>query len=134
MVKVLPNKSVHRAGNQRSAKMIFWSGKGILTLLILVAGIAISQGVYEGVTGLKPAQQDHDLMWACSFLIGALGNFLFARFLDKKPKQMVIDKQTGEEFALDQDGSLFFIRVRKWTWFFAAVSGIFWLRFLLGWD
>jgi hypothetical protein len=114
--------------------MIFWSGKGILTLLILVAGISISQGVYEGVSGLKPAQQDHDLMWACSFLIGALGNFVFAWFLDKKPKRMVIDKQTGEEFALDQNGSLFFIRVRKWTWLFSAVSGIFWLRFFLGWN
>lgn len=114
--------------------MIFWSGKGILTLLLLVAGIAISQGIYEASSGLKPAQQDHDLMWACSFLIGAVGNFFFARYLDKKPKRMVIDKQTGEEFALDQDGSLFFIRVRKWTWIFAAVSAIFCLRYFLGWD
>jgi hypothetical protein len=114
--------------------MIFWSGKGILTLVILVLGIAISQSMYESASGLKPSQQDHDLMWACSFLIGALGNFFFARYLDKKPKRMVIDKQTGEEFALDQDGSLFFIRVRKWTFIYAVVAGIFWLRFFLGWD
>jgi hypothetical protein len=114
--------------------MIFWSGKGILTLVILVLGIAISQGVYESASGLKPIQQDHDLMWACSFLIGALGNFFFARYLDKKPKRMVIDKQTGVEFALDQDGTLFFIRVRKWTLIYGVVAGIFWVRFFLGWD
>jgi len=120
--------------SRRSAKMIFWSGKGILTLLILVVGIAASQIVYEMSSGLKPAEQDHDLMWACSFLVGAAGNYFFAGYLSKKPKRMVIDKQTGEEFALDQDGSLFFIRVRKWTWIFAAVSAIFWLRFFLDWD
>ena len=114
--------------------MIFWSGKGFLTLLVLVAGIAASQALYEVVSGLKPAQQDHDLMWACSFLIGSVGNLFLARYLDKKPKRMVIDKQTGEEFALDEDGTLFFIRVRKWTSIYAIVSGIFWLRFLLGWD
>jgi hypothetical protein len=114
--------------------MIFWSGKGILALLILVAGIAISQSTYEMLSGLKPDQQDHDLMWACSFLLGALGNFFIARHLDRKPKRMVIDKQTGEEFALDQDGTLFFIRIRKWTLIYAVVAGIFWLRFFLGWD
>lgn len=114
--------------------MIFWSGKGILTLFILLFGIIISQGVYESMSGLKPAQQNSDLMWACSFLIGALGNFHFARYLDRQPKRMVIDKQTGEEFALDEEGSLFFIRVRYWTWIFGVVAGIFWLRFVLGWD
>ncbi|MEK7949437.1 hypothetical protein [Luteolibacter soli] len=114
--------------------MIFWSGKGILTLIILLLSMGVSQGVYEFASGLKPPEQDRDMMFACSFLLGAVGNFLFARYLDKKPKRMVIDKQTGEEFALDQDGSLFFIRVRKWTWIFAVASGICWMRFLLGWD
>jgi hypothetical protein len=114
--------------------MIISSGKGFLTLLVLVAGIAASQALYEMVSGLKPEEQDHDLMWACSFLIGALGNFFFARYLDKKPKRMVIDKQTGDEFALDEDGTLFFIRVRKWTLIYGVLAGIFGVRFFLGWD
>ena len=113
--------------------MIFFSGKGFLTLTILLAGMALTQGVYEAASGLKPPLQDHNLMWACSFLIGGLGNFFFARYLDKKPKRIVIDKETGKEFELDQDGSLFFIRVQKWTWIFAAASGIFWLRYFLDW-
>jgi len=114
--------------------MIVWSGKGFLTLLILILGFAISQSGYEIVSGLEPPQQDTDLAVACGFLIGAVGNWFFARYLDRKPKRIVIDKQTGEEFALDEDGSLFFIGVRKWTWIYAAISGICWMRFLLGWD
>lgn len=114
--------------------MIFWSGKGILTLVILVLGLAISQGVYEAASDLKPAQQDGDLMWACSFLIGAIGNLALAKYLASKPKRVVIDKQTGQEFELNEDGSLFFIGIRKWTLIYAVVSGIFGLRFFLGWD
>jgi len=114
--------------------MIFWSGKGILTLLLLVLGIAISQGVYEAVSGLKPAQQDADPMWAFSFLIGGIANFALGRYLAKKPKRVLVDKQTGQEFEFDGVGSLFFIGVRKWTWIYAVLSAIFFLRFALGWD
>lgn len=114
--------------------MIFWSGKGILTLLLLVLGMAISQGAYEAVSGLKPAQQDGDPMWAFSFLIGAIANFALARYLAKKRKRVLVDKETGQEFELDGAGSLFLIGVRKWTWIYAVASSIFFLRFALGWD
>lgn len=93
--------------------MIFWSGKGLLTLVVLVLGIAVSQGVYEVMTGLKPPQQDGDPMWAFAFLIGAIANFALAKYLDKKPKRIVIDKETGQEFELRGTSSLFLVPVRK---------------------
>ena len=112
--------------------MIIWSGKGILTLLILIFGIGISQSVYETISGLKPDQQDGDLMWACSFLIGLIGNLFLSRYLDKKPKRIVIDKETGQELELDQNGTLFFISIQKWTVIYAIMSLTLWIRFFLG--
>lgn len=59
-------------GGPASWVSVSWFGKGGLTLVKFVPEIAISQGVYEFASGLKPAQQDHDLMRACRFLIGAM--------------------------------------------------------------
>lgn len=110
--------------------MIFWSGKGFLSVIFLLLAIAITQGSIESLTGQKPAQQNHDLMWALSFAIAAIGNFLLVRHLSKLPKRIVVDKSTGEEFELSSMGSLFFISTKWWTHIFAVTAGIFLIRLL----
>ncbi len=114
--------------------MIIFSGKGGLTFLILILGVMITQSVYEAASGLKLAEQDADLMWACSLLMGSIGNFFFVKYLNRKPKRVVIDKETGEELILNGNGSLFLIPIEKWTAIYAVISLILWLRFFLGWE
>jgi hypothetical protein len=97
-------------------------------MMFLLLGIAITQGCLESFTGQKPAQQNHDLMWALSFSIAAISNCLLVRHLNKRPKQIVIDKATGAEFELSGLGSLFFISTKWWTHIFAAVTAIFFIR------
>ena len=110
--------------------MIFWSGKGFFSILFVLLGIMITQGAMEAVTGLKPAQQNHDLMWAFSFTLASLANGLFVWKLSKSPKRIVVDKATGEEMELSTMGSLFFIPTKWWTHIFAAVAAICFIMLL----
>jgi hypothetical protein len=104
--------------------MIIWSGKGFFSIMFLMLSIAITQTCMESFTGQKPSQLDDNLMWALSFTLAAAANFVFARYLSKRPKQIVIDKATGREFELSEQGSLFFIPTRWWTHIFAGVAVI----------
>ena len=110
--------------------MIFWSGKGFLSIVFLLLGISVTQGCLETVTGQKPAQQNGDLMWALSFTIAAIGNFLLVRHLNKAPKRVVVDKASGEEFELSDMGSLFFISTKWWTHIYTGVALVFYVRLL----
>lgn len=109
--------------------MIIWSGKGFFCVMFLLLGIAATQGSIEMFTGQKPAQQNHDFMWAASFSIAAIANFFLVRYLNNRPKRMVIDKATGEEFELSDHGALFFIPTKWWTHIFAGLAVIFLIRF-----
>ena len=108
--------------------MIIWSGKGFLSVFFLLGGIIITQRCIETITGQKPAQQNHDLMWGCSFALAAIANFFLVQHLRKSPKRVLVDKATGEEFELPDMGSLFFIPTRKWTQVYAVIAVFFLVR------
>lgn len=110
--------------------MIIWSGKGFLSVLFLLGGIIITQGCIETITGQKPAQMNHDLMWGCSFVLAAIANFFLVRHLGRTPKRVVVDKATGEEFEMNSTGSLFFIPTPWWTRIYSVVAVIFLVRLL----
>ena len=108
--------------------MIIWSGKGFLSVLFLLGGIIITQGCIETITGQKPAQMNHDLMWGCSFVLAAVANYFLVRHLRKTPKRVLGDKATGEEFEMSDVGSLFFISTRWWTHVYAVIAVFFLVR------
>lgn len=114
--------------------MLFWTGKGILPIIILALSAGVTQSCYEIFAGVKLPDQDADLMWGISMGMAALGNLLLVRHLARKPKRVLVDQQTGQEVIMDDTGSLWFIPTRYFTHIFAAGSVICLVRFFLGMD
>lgn len=95
--------------------MIIWSGKGILSILVLVAACAISLKI------LPDTHMDQAFALAC-FITGA-----FSWVFGKKwngAQRIVIDEQTGKRIVLRHDHSIFFIKMHYWGIVFFALGGI----------
>jgi hypothetical protein len=94
--------------------MIFYSGRGILTVPALFLGVvaAVILGKY---IPMGPYDRSVGLLFAAFF------NAAFAYWADDPAKgREVVDVKTGRKMILRRRASFFFIPMRYWTYIFVA--------------
>lgn len=102
--------------------MIIWNGKGIFTFFSLAIGglsLAFLQSIF-------PALRDFGATYV--FAVAAVFNELFLKvFSFSKPSRprIFVDQETGETVQVNNEGTLFFIKRRYWTYIMAVISIIF---------
>jgi tetratricopeptide (TPR) repeat protein len=94
--------------------MFFWHGAGILVVMICVASLAATQAVTQSITGGQRYYDEHGWVVLVSWLLAATLTYGLHRLLLRRKEQVVIDKETGEEFTLKSNDSLFLVPVRWW--------------------
>ena len=97
--------------------MIIWKGYGILVLVISFALCALLNLVFSSM-GLM-----EDIGVAVGALISGISIwFVGNKFNATEKTKTLIDKQTGQEFTLKPDHSLFFIKMQYWAFIIGGLG------------
>lgn len=92
--------------------MIVWSGKGFLSVVILVASFALLANVF-------PKEQG-DYAFVLAFFIAGAFSWFMGKKWNEGNARTVIDKTTGQEIVLKENHSLFWIKLQYWGFIFGG--------------
>ena len=92
--------------------MIVWSGKGFISVLVLIVSLLLLVNV------LPKDQGDYAFVFAF-FVAGAFSWFMGKKWNEEEAKTF-IDKATGQEIILKPNHSLFWIKLQYWGFIFGA--------------
>ncbi len=99
--------------------MIVWSGKGFLSVLVLVVSLFVLVSVF-------PKEQGDYAFILAFFAAGAFSWFMGKKWNEEEART-VIDKATGQEIILKPNHSLFWIKLQYW----GIIFGVFGLIILI---
>ena len=104
--------------------MIIWSGRGFLVAVIAVGALLLTQLVVDSISGDENFYQKNSWPKTVAMLVAALLTFVLHKFLSQEKPRVLIDEETGQEFEIHGNHSLFFIPVKWWPVVF-VILGIF---------
>jgi hypothetical protein len=102
--------------------MIIWNGWGFLVAVIVFSSSLLMELATESFYGDATYYQTHAWPLTVALLVAAVLVWVGAQFLDRRPKRVVIDKETGQELVLGQRDDLFFVPVRYWPLILVAAA------------
>jgi hypothetical protein len=97
--------------------MILWSGWGILTVLIALAGAALGGALH----GVIPALSDHVAI-AIGLLAAAVVNWWVGIRLNNRPGRELIDPKTGGRVILKRRHTLFWLPMQYYSVLIAFIA------------
>ncbi|WP_422360404.1 hypothetical protein [Reichenbachiella sp.] len=96
--------------------MIIWSGRGILTPLILIASIVLFISISSESVGVYT--------FPLSILLAGAANWYLGKKWNNTPDRIVVDETTGERIELKSNHTLFWIKMEYWGVLFSVIGGI----------
>ena len=105
--------------------MIIWRGLGFFVFVIGFGSLILTEFVSETITHNDRFYQEHGWIVMLGMFLAAVLTYAFHCLLVRRKDRTVIDKETGEEFVLRSDDSLFFIPVRWWPLVFVIVGVVY---------
>ena len=103
--------------------MIVWSGKGFLSVIVLVASFVLLVNAF-------PKEQG-DYAFVLAFFIAGAFSWFMGKKWNEESGRTVIDKASGQEILLKENHSLFWIKLHYWGIIFSAFGFIILLQNLL---
>ncbi len=94
--------------------MIVWSGRGILSVLILL----VSFGIFVSVLPTEAG----DYSFVLAFFIAAAFSWFLGRKWNEGEGKSFIDKETGQEIVIRPNHSLFWIKMQYWGVIFGIIG------------
>ncbi|MCK8519974.1 hypothetical protein M0D21_00225 [Aquimarina sp. D1M17] len=94
--------------------MIVWSGRGYLTVVVLAV-------ILFGLTSVLPKEQTN-LSYAISLFASAIFSWFMGKKWNESNLKTMVDKNTGEEFILKPNHSLFWIKMQYWGIIFGILG------------
>lgn len=104
--------------------MIIWSGRGFLVAVIAVGALLLTQLVVDSISGDENFYQKNSWPKTVAMLVAALLTFGLHKLLSQEKPKVLIDQETGQEFEIHGNHSLFYIHVKWWPFIF-VILGIF---------
>lgn len=94
--------------------MLIWSGKGILSVLVLLISAVLLMGVFP--------EEKSDYAFVGAFFIAGVFSWFMGKRWNEKDGQIVVDKATGQEIELKPNHSLFWIKTQYWGIIFGIIG------------
>jgi hypothetical protein len=95
--------------------MVVWQGYGFLVALIpLLLGIGAAFAA-DSIWGPGTIQTHGRLIYGTVALVSGGLIFMLARRLSRRPKRVLVDKETGQEVVLEESHTLWFVPLRFWA-------------------
>lgn len=108
--------------------MLIWSGRGILTPLILILFIVVSSVLSASLNSLEVALYTMPV----AFLLGGWANWYLGNKWNNVPGRIVVDEATGERIELKPRHTFFWIKMQYWGIAFLVIGGLNLLASLIG--
>jgi hypothetical protein len=105
--------------------MIIWKGLGILVLVIGFAIFVLTELIIESLTKNSAFYQLHGWPKLLALWLAAGCVWVWARYLNRRPGRVMIDKATGKEVVLRAKHELFFIDIQYWPYILAVLGVLF---------
>ena len=99
---------------KKEMTMIIWSGLGFLVALITFLFLLVAEYASESLFGDASYFQNHGWPKLMAFFISGVLVWLLGSYLNNKQGKVMIEKETGQEFFMKPNHSLFFIRMEYW--------------------
>ena len=103
--------------------MVVWSGKGILSVLVLIASFFL-------FVKLMPTEYG-DYAFVLAFFITSIFSWFMGKKWNEGEARTVVDKATGREILLKPNHSLFWIKLQYWGIIFAGFGLIILIQTLV---
>lgn len=95
--------------------MIIWSGLGFLVAVIVFGCSLVANLIFNAAYGDR-YYDNHKWPVAIAFIVAAAICWFLGKHLRKRSDRVVIDKQTGKEFTVNQSRhTLFFVPMHWWA-------------------
>lgn len=94
--------------------MIVWSGRGFLSVLVLIVALFASMGILP--------KEHSDYAFIIATFVAAAFSWYFGNKWNNKNTRVVIDEQTGQRIVLKNNHSLFWINMEYWGLIFSILS------------
>jgi len=86
--------------------MIIWTGKGILSVLVVIGVLFIS---------IKVLPEDYaDYTFVIAFFAGGLFSWVYGEKWNNQKEEIFIDPQTGEKSLVNNNHTLFWVPMQYW--------------------
>ncbi len=108
--------------NQTFKLMLIWSGKGILSVLVLLLTFTLLVSVLP--------KSYFSYAFSLPFFVAGVFSWVMGNKWNKKKERVVIDKKSGQKFNLKPNHSLFWIKLQYWGPVFIILG--FLVMFVLG--
>ena len=99
--------------------MVVWSGKGILSVFVLIA-------TFLSLAFVLPTELG-DYAFVFGFFVAGAFSWFMGKKWNEEEGRTVIDKATGQEFHLKANHSLFWVKMQYW----GIIFGLFGLIILI---
>lgn len=93
---------------------IAWKGRGILIPLVLIALIALFGQLFS--------KEDFEMTFIIALILTGLFSWYFGKKWKAKNERTVIDKESGEEFTITAEHSLFWINMEYWGYILPVIA------------
>jgi len=94
--------------------MIVWSGRGFLSIIVLVITLFISVSIFS--------TENSDYSFILTAFVTGLFSWYFGRKWNLKNERIVIDEKTGQRFKLKNSHTLFWIPMQYWGIIFSVIG------------
>lgn len=94
--------------------MVVWSGRGILSILVLILAIFICVSIFP--------KDWSDIGFSISLFVAAIFSFVFGMKWNTTEVKDYIDKQTNKEVGVLANHSLFWIKMQYWSIIFLVMQ------------
>ncbi|MEO9849971.1 MAG: hypothetical protein ABJH72_16310 [Reichenbachiella sp.] len=96
--------------------MIIWTGRGILTPLILAVAIILTAAI--------PSKEVASFLLPFAFIAAGTANWRLGNKWNNKEGRVIVDETTGQRTEYKPNHSLFFIKMQYWGILFIALGGL----------
>lgn len=110
------------AGETKKLAMIIWTGRGILSVVVLVLIILVFSKILP--------QDYEDFAIVLGFLSAGIFSWYFGKKWNNEHGKVLIDKETGKEIELKTNHSLFWIKMQYWGVIFTLLAIILLIKTL----
>ncbi len=101
--------------------MLIWSGKGILSVLVLLLSFVVFISVFP--------QGYFAYAFSLPFLVTGIFSWVMGRKWNRENGRILVDKDTGQEFQMKPNHSLFWIKLQYWGPIFFVIGLLVMLLF-----
>jgi hypothetical protein len=112
--------------------VVIWQGFGILAGVIPIGLGILAAFAADKLGGPGTIETHGRLIYGCCLLISAGLLHLLSERLSRRPKRVLVDKETGQDVILEEHHAMWFVPLRAWAFLYGVGGAVLILIAVVG--